>query len=131
MAESETASAGKFRYRRLRYSDEFEESFGRSRRRSGIRFGIVGRASIRRRLKKLKIPSLRKLLRKKSRLVKAMRGSISKVVKRFKDGEAYLGDLFAGNYLFLQVNPSSIKYLNKQCAALQSFAPKYSLPTYN
>ena len=131
-----TAAPGKFRYRRLRYSEEFEEAFGRSRGGEERRRRFVGRskrwfrirrASIGRRLKKLRVPSLRKLLRRKSRLVTAMRGSIAKVVKRFREGEAYLGDLFAGNYLFLQVNPSSIKCHKNHHSALQNFAPTYSL----
>lgn len=143
MADLETAPGGKFRYRRLRYSEEFEEAFGKSRsggddqqrkiRRLGgrsRRWFRIRRASIGRKLKKLKIPNLRKLLRRKSKLVTAMRGSISKVLKRFKDGEAYLGDLFAGNYLFIQVNPTSMKCL-KNKFPLQNFPPAYSLPTFN
>lgn len=139
MPALETASAGKFRYRRLRYSEEFEEAFGRSRGGEGIRkrsrrwFRIRKASSIGRRLKKLRIPSLRKLLRRKSRLVNAMRGSISKVLKRFRDGEAYLGDLFAGNYLFLQVNPNSIKCFNKKNHhrfPLPNFPQTYSLPSF-
>ncbi|CAL0323247.1 unnamed protein product [Lupinus luteus] len=51
---------------------------------------------------RLKISSLRKLWKKKSRLVSTMRFSFAKVVKRFKDGQGHFGDLFAGNYLFMQ-----------------------------
>jgi hypothetical protein len=43
-----------------------------------------------------------------------MRISCAKVVKRFKDGQVHFGDLFAGNYLFMQVNPSSLNYLGKE-----------------
>ncbi|KAG7016219.1 hypothetical protein SDJN02_21324, partial [Cucurbita argyrosperma subsp. argyrosperma] len=130
MADLEIASAAKFRYRRLRHSDESESAIARSRLGEQRRFGgfRMRRASIGRRLKKLRIPSLRKLFRK-SRLVNAMGGSISKVLKRFRDGEAYLGDLFAGNYLFLQINPSSIKCLaNHHQYPLQNFPPTFSLP---
>ncbi|XP_038889218.1 uncharacterized protein LOC120079105 [Benincasa hispida] len=137
MADLETAPAAKFRYRRLSYSEEFEEAFGRYRggerilKRSKRWFRIRKASSIGRRLKKLRIPSLRKLLRRKSQLVNAMRGSISKILKRFRDGEAYLGDLFAGNYLFLQVNPSSMKCLkNHHRFPLQNFPQTYSLPSF-
>lgn len=72
----------------------------------------------------------RKLLRKKSWRVNAMGESISRVIKRFRDEEAYLGDLFARNYMFIQVNPSSIKcWKNHQCA-VQSFTPTPSLPSF-
>ncbi|XP_016902323.1 uncharacterized protein LOC107991631 [Cucumis melo] len=149
MADLETASAGKFRYRRLRYSEEFEEAFGRSRGGGGgirkrwrtrrwwfrmrMRKGSSS-LSIGRRLKKLRIPSLRKLMRRKWRLVNAMRGSIAKVLKRFRDGEAYLGDLFAGNYLFLQVNPSSMKCMKNHHQQhgfdVRNFTQTYSLPNF-
>ncbi|XP_062105598.1 uncharacterized protein LOC133817190 [Humulus lupulus] len=62
---------------------------------------------------KLKIPSLRRLLRRKSKLVSSVRVSISNVVKRLKESQSHLSDLFAGNYMFLQVSPTSLKCLEK------------------
>ncbi|XP_060959004.1 uncharacterized protein LOC133030342 [Cannabis sativa] len=70
------------------------------------------RVPIRRKFK-LKIPSLRRLLRRKSKLVSSVRVSISNVVKRLKESQSHLSDLFAGNYMFLQVSPTSLKCLNK------------------
>ncbi|KAL4568294.1 hypothetical protein LXL04_023903 [Taraxacum kok-saghyz] len=55
---------------------------------------------------KMKIPSLKKFLRKRARV---MMLSMAKVVKRLKDSQSHFGDLFAGNYLFMQVNPSPLK----------------------
>ncbi|PWA37404.1 hypothetical protein CTI12_AA591460 [Artemisia annua] len=55
----------------------------------------------------MKIPSLRKFfMRMRTRVIMA---SMSKVVKRLKESQSHFGDLFAGNYLFMQVNPSAIK----------------------
>ncbi|GJT24822.1 hypothetical protein Tco_0894759 [Tanacetum coccineum] len=56
---------------------------------------------------KMKIPSLRKFfMRMRSRVIMA---SMSKVVKRLKESQSHFGDLFAGNYLFMQVNPGPVK----------------------
>ncbi|KAF5746908.1 hypothetical protein HS088_TW06G01084 [Tripterygium wilfordii] len=78
--------------------------------RSWCRFRSFKRVKyIRRRFIRIKIPSLRRFLTKKVRLVSAVRVSCAKVVKRLKESQAHFGDLFAGNYLFLQVNPSSLK----------------------
>jgi hypothetical protein len=51
-----------------------------------------------------------------------------------KEGQAHFGDLFAGNYLFMQVNPTPLKYFersyyNNNVLDLNSFPPGYcSLP---
>lgn len=79
---------------------------------------------IRRRFK-VKIPSLRRILRRKAKLVSAVRVSIGRVVKRLKESQSHLNDLFAGNYLFLQVNPASFK----SCVDKgHGFPSAYSLP---
>lgn len=82
--------------------------------------------SIRKRLR-LKVPTLRRLWRKKAKLMSAMRISCGNVIKRFKEGQAHFGDLFAGNYLFTQVNPTSLKYLEK-CHYINGLSSKFSLP---
>ncbi|KAG8384896.1 hypothetical protein BUALT_Bualt04G0165900 [Buddleja alternifolia] len=63
---------------------------------------------IRRRLR-VKIPNLKRLLRRKARVVKV---AWNKVYKRLKESQSHFGDLFAGNYLFMQVTPTSLKYAN-------------------
>ncbi|CAN0924972.1 hypothetical protein LINGRAHAP2_LOCUS34493 [Linum grandiflorum] len=60
---------------------------------------------------RLKVSSL--VRRRRNAMVKMFRVSIRKVLKRFKEGQDHFGDLFAGNYLFLQINPSSLKSLQK------------------
>ncbi|XP_027359461.1 uncharacterized protein LOC113868094 [Abrus precatorius] len=57
---------------------------------------------------RLKVPRWRRLWMKKVRLLCA------KVKKRFKEGQGHFGDLFAGNYMFTQINPASLKYLEKK-----------------
>ncbi|KAM5581811.1 hypothetical protein ABKV19_010842 [Rosa sericea] len=77
---------------------------------------LVPSVSLRRRFRlRRRVVSLRRLLRlrRKLKLVCGhLRVSCQKVVKRFKDGQSHFGDLFAGNYMFLQVNPSSLKCLD-------------------
>ncbi|KAF0926838.1 hypothetical protein E2562_027423 [Oryza meyeriana var. granulata] len=66
--------------------------------------GVGGR---RRRRPRLRISSLTRVLRRKAAAVGgAMRASVAKVVRRLKEGSPYVGDLFAGNYMFMQVTPS-------------------------
>ncbi|KAM0957981.1 hypothetical protein ACFX2I_023262 [Malus domestica] len=100
---------------------------------SWCRFRSFRRAHIRRRSFKLKVPSLRRLLflRRKVKVVSAL---YAKVVRRFKEGQSHFGDLFAGNYLFLQINPSSLKALhNKGTPTHHSlqFNKPYALPSNN
>lgn len=107
MSAIQIASASKFRYQKLS-DDERERVILRPK--NWYRFR---RIPIRRRFR-LKVPSLRKLWRKQSRLISAMKISFAKVMKRFKDDQVHFGDLFAGNYLFMQVNPASLKYLQNE-----------------
>ncbi|TXG54746.1 hypothetical protein EZV62_020002 [Acer yangbiense] len=119
-----SSSASKFGYQRLRHEggggDGDGDDDGRDQRvvmksRKWFRFR---RVHIRRRFR-LKLPILRKV-----RLVSAVRLSCAKVLKRLKESQAHFGDLFAGNYLFLQVNPNSLKCIEN----LQSLPSNYSLP---
>ncbi|KAF9666333.1 hypothetical protein SADUNF_Sadunf16G0218700 [Salix dunnii] len=64
------------------------------------------RVHLRKRVR-LKIPSPRRFLMRKVKLVSAVRLPCAKVLK--KEGQARFGDLFAGNYLFMQVNPTPLK----------------------
>ncbi|KAK7395824.1 hypothetical protein VNO78_16395 [Psophocarpus tetragonolobus] len=104
---------GKGRYQKLRHEKgcdyERERERVSQRGRSWFRFK---RVPIRRKFR-LKISSLRRLWRKRARVVSSMRVSYAKVVKRFKDGQVHFGDLFAGNYLFMHVNPTSLKCLQR------------------
>ncbi|KAL3636648.1 hypothetical protein CASFOL_018947 [Castilleja foliolosa] len=103
MALAMHSSASKLSYQRLKqeiYIDEndkiWEEVIGKSLRRSRFR-----KLHIKRKLRvKLKIPGIKRLLRKKVSLVKF---AWNKVCKRLKESQAHFSHLFAGNYLFMQV----------------------------
>ncbi|KAL7140653.1 hypothetical protein ABFS83_08G003100 [Erythranthe nasuta] len=125
MASSSSSSSIKVSYERLKkqdmevdeeYKGLMEKAMGRlrksrlrrlhvnnnnSRRHKNTRSG--GNSSSRR----LKIPSLKRFLRRKARLVKL---GLNKVYKRLKESQSHFGDLFAGNYLFMQVTPTPLKY---------------------
>ncbi|KAK8586941.1 hypothetical protein V6N13_085954 [Hibiscus sabdariffa] len=98
------ASTTKFSYQRLKHEEE-EEGHGHAevagRARPWLR---LRRVSVKKRFR-VRVPSLRRLLRKK---VKLVRVSLGKMVKRLKESQAHFGDLFAGNYMFIQVNPSTM-----------------------
>ncbi|XP_054803766.1 uncharacterized protein LOC129306963 [Prosopis cineraria] len=115
MSLIEMASAGKFRYHKLRPETGFD---GETRDRAVInvrpkKWHRFRRIHTRRRFR-LKVPSLRRLWRKKAMMVSAMRRSCAKVMKRLKEGQVHFGDLFAGNYLFMQINPASLAYLERE-----------------
>lgn len=129
------AKCPKFPYQKLKHEgfcDEYEErqrfNIVKSRRWYGF-----GRVHIRKRFR-LKVPSLRRFLRRRVKLVSAVRLSCAKVLKRLKEGQAHFGDFFAGNYLIMQVNPTPLKYFersyyNNNVLDLNSFPPGYcSLP---
>uniref|UniRef100_A0A0E0JTF3 Uncharacterized protein n=1 Tax=Oryza punctata TaxID=4537 RepID=A0A0E0JTF3_ORYPU len=61
----------------------------------------------RRRRPRLRISRLARVLRRKAAAAGgAVRASVAKVVQRLREGSPYVGDLFAGNYMFMQVTPS-------------------------
>ncbi|KAM1009318.1 hypothetical protein ACFX2I_044827 [Malus domestica] len=133
-------------YRRLTHEEDLDDDefdfetnrvVVRSRRNnsttSWCRFRPFRRVHIRRRSFKLRVPSLRRLLslRRKVRVISAL---CAKVVRRFKEGQSHFGDLFAGNYLFVQVSPSSLKALHKKGTTTQhslQFSKPYALPSKN
>ncbi|KAL6613835.1 hypothetical protein ACP70R_036105 [Stipagrostis hirtigluma subsp. patula] len=70
----------------------------RGRRASGGR---------RRRRPRLRVSGLARALRRKAAaVVGKMRASAARVARRLVEGRPYVGDLFAGNYMFMQVAPS-------------------------
>ncbi|KAJ9540292.1 hypothetical protein OSB04_026798 [Centaurea solstitialis] len=111
-----------FSYRRLRneadeienekdYEKEIEREIDQIKARIRFRWSLrrLKKVHIRKKLK-MKIPSLRKLLKRKARVVMA---SLRKVLKRLKESQSHFGDLFAGNYLFIQVTPTPLKSSSK------------------
>uniref|UniRef100_A0A2P2IKR6 Uncharacterized protein n=1 Tax=Rhizophora mucronata TaxID=61149 RepID=A0A2P2IKR6_RHIMU len=105
------ASAPRYSYQRLKHEglfDDYEENQTFvARPRNWIKFR---RMHVRRRSLRLKVPSLSRFLRRKFRVVRV---SCTKVLKRLKEGKAHFGDIFGGNYLFIQINPTPLKCLEK------------------
>ncbi|KAF5194157.1 hypothetical protein FRX31_016255 [Thalictrum thalictroides] len=66
------------------------------------------RLSLKRRLK-IRIPGLKRFLRKKDKLISSVKVSCNKIIQRLLEGKAHMGDLFAGNYLFMHVSPTPFK----------------------
>ncbi|XP_042423204.1 uncharacterized protein LOC122010792 [Zingiber officinale] len=64
---------------------------------------------------RLRVAGLRRLLTKKAAAARAaVSVSLDKVLRRLKEGRPHLGELFAGNYMFMQVTPSpTLHYLEK------------------
>ncbi|PRQ54067.1 hypothetical protein RchiOBHm_Chr2g0173451 [Rosa chinensis] len=127
-----TSGAAKLpRYQRLRQHDDDEGYYDFEKERVVVtkakssssiiswyklKSRLVPSVSLRRRFRlRRRVVSLRRLLRLRRKIKLAcshLRVSCQKVVKRLKDGQSQFGDLFAGNYMFLQVSPSSLKCLD-------------------
>lgn len=75
----------------------------------------------------MKIPGLRRFMKRKARVVVT---SWSKIVKRLKESQSHFGDLFAGNYLFMQVTPASLKCFEKSSKPqlYSDYGSRYYLP---
>lgn len=119
MSAIEMASASKFSYQRLRNDAGFEFYDDEDRERVVLRtrsWSRLKRFTIRKKFK-IKVPSLRRFLRRKLRLASNVKVAMGRVVKRLKESQNHLGDLFAGNYLFMQVTPTSLKCSEKSFKA--------------
>ncbi|GMI76729.1 hypothetical protein HRI_001342200 [Hibiscus trionum] len=88
------ASLPKFSYQRLKKEEE--------KARQWWRLGF-------RRRPKLKIPGLKRFLRKRSRVLSRLKLSWRKALKRLKNGQSHMNDLFGGNLLVLQPNLSPFR----------------------
>ena len=60
--------------------------------------------SLGRRRPKVRIPRLRRFLRKKKRFFNRVKVSWRKALKRLKNGQVHMNDLFGGSYLVVQFN---------------------------
>lgn len=99
--------SSRFSYRRLKQEggDAVEKKAAWRLRSSSGSFRLRKRL----RIKIPRLTAMRRLLRKKARVVVA---ACARTAKRLKESKSHLGDLFAGNYLFLQVTPTAFKSQN-------------------
>ncbi|XP_020108633.1 uncharacterized protein LOC109724275 [Ananas comosus] len=61
------------------------------------------------------VAGLRRLIRRKAM---AVRSAVAKVARRLKEGRPYAAELFAGNYMFMQVGPSPTATTTTTTAAM-------------
>ncbi|KAE8021440.1 hypothetical protein FH972_007330 [Carpinus fangiana] len=132
MSVTEMVSIPKFPYQRLGHEGGFDDYDEERDDRDGVLrsrnnwYSRSKRVPSRRRFR-LKVPSLRRFLRRKVRLLSAVKVSWGRVLKRLKEGQAHFGDLFVGNYLLIQVNPTPLKSL-KRDYDLKALSSRHSLP---
>ncbi|CAA7395882.1 unnamed protein product [Spirodela intermedia] len=94
----------KFSYRRLRKGPpDPEEDGGGGEAAQPARAAAGGRG--RRRRPRVRIARLRCLLRRQG---VRMRASLRRVVGRLNEARSHFGELFSGNYVFMQVNPAPV-----------------------
>lgn len=107
-------TASKFSYQRLKHDEGIFDEVG-GRERGGViikkfvrtkRWSRLRKVHIKMKRVKVRIPWL---LRRKARVF--MVSWASKVLKRLKESQSHFGELFGGNYVFLQVNPTPLKAL--------------------
>ncbi|KAJ7945786.1 Plexin-D1 like [Quillaja saponaria] len=105
-----------FSYHRLRNEGGFDEEIETSIRAfKKYRNWFKIRRLAGRRRPKVQIPKLRKFLNpKRTKFVSKLKVTLCKALERLKNGQSHMNDLFGGNYLFMQVNPTPFR-----CATVQ------------
>ncbi|KAK4346244.1 hypothetical protein RND71_032583 [Anisodus tanguticus] len=83
-----------------------EKVIGKIRKKPSSFWNIKFRKVHLRKRLRIKVPSLRNFLRRKARFSVA---ALAKTLKRLKESQSHFGDLFAGNYMFMQVTPTPFK----------------------
>ncbi|MCD7453159.1 E3 ubiquitin-protein ligase rglg2 [Datura stramonium] len=84
-----------------------EKVIGNIRKKPSSFWNIKFRKVHLRKRLRIKVPSLKKFVRRKARFILA---ALSKTMKRLKESQSHFGDLFAGNYMFMQVTPTPLKF---------------------
>ncbi|PQQ08163.1 uncharacterized protein Pyn_09636 [Prunus yedoensis var. nudiflora] len=106
------ASVSELAYQRLRNEGLFEEEPEQNRaviyNKTSGGWSKVRKLTGRRR-PRVRVVGLRRFLRRGARLFTRIKVSWSKALKRLKNGQAHMNDLFGGNYLFMQANPLPFK----------------------
>ncbi|KAK1258197.1 hypothetical protein QJS04_geneDACA021087 [Acorus gramineus] len=72
---------------------------------------------------RVRVPKLARALRRKARAVcSRVRVSFGRVVERLRESRSHMGELFGGNYLFMQVSPASLKCYSDHRRAMHMHA---------
>ncbi|KAM3364034.1 hypothetical protein P3S68_018888 [Capsicum galapagoense] len=83
-----------------------EKVIGKIRKKPSSFWNIKFRKVHLRKRLRIKVPSLKKFLRRKARFIAT---ALAKTLKRLKESQSHFSDLFAGNYMFMQINPTPLK----------------------
>ncbi|KAF8648727.1 hypothetical protein HU200_064781 [Digitaria exilis] len=98
-----------------------EDTYRSYYRALGAAFDRERRPRRRLRRPRLRVSALARALRRRAAAVGGkVRASVAKVARRLREGRPYIADLFAGNYMFMQVAPSPTMALD---GGGSSFAP--------
>ncbi|XP_019462993.1 PREDICTED: uncharacterized protein LOC109361923 [Lupinus angustifolius] len=100
------ASVVKLSYKRLQNEKELEANILErevKKAKAWLKFkALAGRRSPR-----LRIARLRRYLRKRTKFLSRVTVSwCNKTLKKLKNGQSHMNDLFGGNFLFMQANPT-------------------------
>ncbi|CAO2195834.1 unnamed protein product [Urochloa humidicola] len=103
-----------------------QESYHSYYRALGAARGRRRRQQQRPRRRRLRISGLARALRRRAAAVGArVRAAAGKVARRLREGRPYIGDLFAGNYMFMQVAPSPTMVAGVDDKSFVPFAEYY------
>lgn len=97
---------GKLSYQRLRNEEEILDEKTLEREVKKAKAWLKLRALAGRRRPRLRIAGLRRFFRKRTKFLPRFRVSWRKALKRLKNGQSHMNDLFGGNFLFMQGNPT-------------------------
>nr|XP_004515900.1 uncharacterized protein LOC101515099 [Cicer arietinum] len=99
-------SVGKLSYKRLKTEEELDEKIQLLEREvKKAKAWLKLKALAGRRRPRLRIPGLRRFIRKRTKFVSKFKVSWRKTLKKLKNGQSHMNDLFGGNFLFMQANP--------------------------
>ncbi|KAI5329688.1 PREDICTED: AT5G14410 [Prunus dulcis] len=107
------ASVSELAYQRLRNEGVFNEEPEQNRavifKKTSGGWSKIRKLTTSRRRPRVRVLGLRRFLGRRARLFTRIKVSWSKALKRLKNGQAHMNDLFGGNYLFMQANPLPFK----------------------
>lgn len=98
-------SVGRLSYQRLVNEKELDENT-LEREVQKARAWLKFRALAGRRRPRLRIAGLKRFLRKRTKVLSRFRVAWRKALKKLKNGQSHMNDLFGSNFLFMQGNPT-------------------------
>lgn len=97
---------GKLSYQRLRNEEELLDEKTLERQVRKAKAWLKLKALTSRRRPRLRIAGLRRFLRKRTKFVSRFRVSWRTTLMKLKNGQCHMNDLFGGNFLIMQGNPT-------------------------